>query len=74
MIDLTFDVNSPGIAYDNLQGPARFILTFSYKRRLAEAALDLALIPAAYFGAFLIRLDFKINDPLMAALSRACRW
>ncbi len=67
MIDLTFDVNSPGVAYDNLRGPARFILTFSYKRRMAEAALDLALIPAAYFGAFLIRLDFKINDPLMAS-------
>jgi UDP-GlcNAc:undecaprenyl-phosphate GlcNAc-1-phosphate transferase len=67
MIDLTFDVNSPGVAYDNLRGPARFILTFSYKRRLAEAALDLALIPAAYFGAFLVRLDFKINDPLMAS-------
>jgi UDP-GlcNAc:undecaprenyl-phosphate GlcNAc-1-phosphate transferase len=67
MIDLTFDVNSPGVAYGNLQGPARFILTFSYKRRLAEAALDLALMPAAYFGAFLIRLDFKINDALMAS-------
>jgi UDP-GlcNAc:undecaprenyl-phosphate/decaprenyl-phosphate GlcNAc-1-phosphate transferase len=67
MIDLTFDVDSPGVACDSLQGPARFILTFAYKRRLAEAALDLALIPAAYFGAFLIRLDFKINDSLMAA-------
>jgi len=67
MIDLTFDVSSPGVAYGYLQGLARFILTFSYKRRLAEAALDLALIPAAYFGAFLIRLDFKINDPLMAS-------
>jgi UDP-GlcNAc:undecaprenyl-phosphate GlcNAc-1-phosphate transferase len=68
MVDLTFDVNVPGVAYGNLRSPARFILTFSYKRRLAEAALDLALIPAAYFGAFLIRLDFKINDPLMASL------
>ena len=67
MIDLTFDTNAPGAAYGNLRGPARFILTFSYKRRLAEAALDLVLIPAAYFGAFLIRLDFKINDPLMAS-------
>ena len=67
LIDLTFDVNSPGLAHENLRGPARFILTFSYKRRLAEAALDLALIPAAYFGAFLIRLDFRINDPLMAS-------
>jgi len=68
MIDLTFDVNSPGDAYGNLRGPARFILTFSYKRRLAECALDLALIPAAYFGAFLIRLDFRINDLLLASL------
>jgi UDP-GlcNAc:undecaprenyl-phosphate/decaprenyl-phosphate GlcNAc-1-phosphate transferase len=68
MIDLTFDVNAPGLAYDNLRGPARFILTFSYKRRLAECALDLALIPAAYFGAFLIRLDFKMNDALLASI------
>jgi UDP-GlcNAc:undecaprenyl-phosphate/decaprenyl-phosphate GlcNAc-1-phosphate transferase len=68
MIDLTFDVNSPGVAYGNLRGPARFILNFSYKRRLAECALDLALIPAAYFGAFLIRLDFRINDALLASI------
>jgi UDP-GlcNAc:undecaprenyl-phosphate GlcNAc-1-phosphate transferase len=68
LIDLTFDVNSPGVAYDNLHGPARFILNFSYKRRLAEAGLDLALIPAAFFAAFLIRLDFKINDPLLQSI------
>ncbi|MBI3758642.1 MAG: hypothetical protein HY269_02675 [Deltaproteobacteria bacterium] len=74
MIDLTFDINSPGIAYDNLQGPARFILTFAYKRRLAEAALDLLLIPSAYFGAFLIRLDFQINNPLMAAFISSLPW
>ncbi|HEY1852288.1 MAG TPA: hypothetical protein VGG60_14795 [Candidatus Binataceae bacterium] len=74
LIDLTFDVNSPGIAYNNLRGPARFILTFSYRRRLAEAALDLALIPAAYFGAFLIRLDFKITDPLMLAFIGTLPW
>jgi UDP-GlcNAc:undecaprenyl-phosphate GlcNAc-1-phosphate transferase len=71
MIDLTFDVNSPGVACGNLRGPARFILTFSYKRRLAEAALDLALIPAAYFGAFLIRLDFKITEIQMASFIRS---
>jgi UDP-GlcNAc:undecaprenyl-phosphate GlcNAc-1-phosphate transferase len=74
LIDLTFDINSPGVAYDNLRGPARFILTFSYRRRLAEAALDLALIPAAYFGAFLIRLDFKITDPLMQAFIETLPW
>ncbi len=74
LIDLTFDINSPGVAYDNLRGPARFILTFSYRRRVAEAALDLALIPAAYFGAFLIRLDFKITDPLMQAFIQTLPW
>jgi UDP-GlcNAc:undecaprenyl-phosphate/decaprenyl-phosphate GlcNAc-1-phosphate transferase len=74
LIDLTFDINSPGVAYDSLRGPARFILTFSYRRRLAEAALDLALIPAAYFGAFLIRLDFKITDPLMQVFIETLPW
>jgi UDP-GlcNAc:undecaprenyl-phosphate/decaprenyl-phosphate GlcNAc-1-phosphate transferase len=74
LIDLTFDINSPGVAYDNLRGPARFILTFSYRRRLAEAALDLALIPTAYFGAFLIRLDFKITEPLMHVFIQTLPW
>ncbi|MGH7934164.1 MAG: glycosyltransferase family 4 protein, partial [Candidatus Binataceae bacterium] len=41
MIDLTFDSNPPGIAYGRLQWLARLILSFSYKRRAAEAALDL---------------------------------
>jgi UDP-GlcNAc:undecaprenyl-phosphate GlcNAc-1-phosphate transferase len=41
---------------------------------LAEAALDLALIPAAYFGAFLIRLDFKITDPLMQVFIETLPW
>ncbi|MGH7933111.1 MAG: nucleoside-diphosphate sugar epimerase/dehydratase, partial [Candidatus Binataceae bacterium] len=36
----------------------------------AEAALDLVLVTAAYFGAFLIRLDFAIDDTLMTALLR----
>ncbi len=74
MIDLTFDAVSPGVAWGYLQGLARFILAFSYKRRLAESLLDLALIPAAYFGAFLIRLDFQINDGLMASLLGSLPW
>ncbi len=74
MIDLTFDAVSPGAAWGYLQGLARFIVNFSYKRRLAESMLDLALIPAAYFGAFLLRLDFKINDGLMASLLSSLPW
>lgn len=74
MVDLTFDVVSPGAAWGYLRGLARFILTFSYKRRLAESLFDLALIPAAYFGAFLIRLDFQINDGLMMSLMHSLPW
>jgi UDP-GlcNAc:undecaprenyl-phosphate GlcNAc-1-phosphate transferase len=62
MVDLTFEDRAPGAAYGYLQGVARNILSLGYKRRLAEAVLDLALIPAAYFGACLLRRDFIIND------------
>ena len=74
MIDLTFDSNSPGAACGYLQGMARFVLTYSYKRRLAEAMLDAALIPAAYFGAFLIRLDFDIDEGRMMAMMQSVPW
>jgi hypothetical protein len=62
MIDLTFDVNAPGLAYGYLQGFGGFILSLSYKRRLMDAALDLLLITAAYFGANLIRFDFVMTE------------
>jgi UDP-GlcNAc:undecaprenyl-phosphate/decaprenyl-phosphate GlcNAc-1-phosphate transferase len=68
MIDLTFVDRAPGAAYGYLQGVARYILSLSYKRRLAEAVLDLALIPAAYFGACLLRRDFRINDALILSM------
>jgi UDP-GlcNAc:undecaprenyl-phosphate GlcNAc-1-phosphate transferase len=68
MIDLTFDVSEPGAAYRDLHGMARLIVNFGYKRRLAEAGLDLALITAAYFGAFLIRFDFAMSNEKVAQL------
>jgi UDP-GlcNAc:undecaprenyl-phosphate GlcNAc-1-phosphate transferase len=68
MVDLTFEDRAPGAAYGYLQGVARYILSLAYKRRLAEAVLDLALIPAAYFGACLLRRDFKINDALIISM------
>lgn len=74
VIDLTFDVRAPGLAYGYLNGLARFILSFGYKRRLAEAALDVLVIAAAYFGSFLIRLDFTINDGLVATMLRGLPW
>ncbi|MGH7985436.1 MAG: hypothetical protein ACREQX_04015 [Candidatus Binataceae bacterium] len=68
MIDLTFDADPPGVAYGRLRGLPRFILSLGYKRRVAEAVLDLALIVAAYFGAFLIFWNFTVNDARMEAL------
>ncbi|HJU27949.1 MAG TPA: hypothetical protein VJ718_02200, partial [Candidatus Binataceae bacterium] len=72
MIDLTFDARAPGVAYSYAQGTARHILSLSYKRRITEATLDAIIVTAAYFGAFLIRLDFTIDDghvrPMLASL------
>ena len=70
MVDLTFEGRAPGVAYGYLQGLARYMLSLGYKRRLAEAVLDFALIPAAYFGACLLRRDFKINDALIVSMMK----
>jgi UDP-GlcNAc:undecaprenyl-phosphate GlcNAc-1-phosphate transferase len=74
MIDLTFDSQPPGIAYGYMQGLARLILAFSYKRRITEALFDLVLITAAYFGAWLIRLDFRVDNGLVMALLASAPW
>lgn len=71
MIDLTFDGKAPGVAYGYVRGSARYLLSFAYKRRFAEAALDFALIPAAYFGAFMLRRDFAMNDGIVGSLIRS---
>jgi len=68
MMDLTFDTNPPGLAYGYGQGLARFILSFGYKRRIAEALVDVALISASYFGANLLRRNFVIDDGMINAL------
>jgi UDP-GlcNAc:undecaprenyl-phosphate GlcNAc-1-phosphate transferase len=68
MMDLTFDTNPPGLAYGYGQGLARFILSFGYKRRIAEALVDVALISASYFGANLLRRNFVIDDGMISAL------
>jgi UDP-GlcNAc:undecaprenyl-phosphate GlcNAc-1-phosphate transferase len=68
MIDLTFEGRAPGLAFGYLQGFARHILLLAYKRRLAEAVLDFALIPAAYFGAVLLRRDFRIDDAMVFSM------
>lgn len=74
MMDLTFDSRPPGIAYDYLPRVARIILRAGYKLRLVEAALDVGLVAAAYFGAFLIRLDFVIPESLVDLLAKSLPW
>lgn len=74
MMDLTFESSAPGDAWGYLQGPARFILSLSYKRRLVEVILDFSLITGAYFGAFLLRHDFRFDDQLLAALLHSLPW
>jgi len=74
MMDITFDAYPPGIAYGSVQGVARFLLSLGYRRRLVEALLDGVLIAGALFGTFLIRFDFKIDDPQTFAVSALLPW
>ncbi len=74
MIDLTFDANSPSAVYNHLQRMARLIVAWTYKRRIAEMLLDLIMIPAAYFGAFLLRLDFTIDEGRVGSILATLPW
>ncbi len=74
MIDLIFDANPPGVAYGYLQGVARYILSLGYKRRIADATMDIALISAAYFGACALRLDFNLTPEVLASMMRGLPW
>ena len=64
MLDQTFESREPGLVSD-LPWVARMLVTFAYKRRVVEVALDAFIIAASFSGAFLIRLDFKITPTVM---------
>jgi UDP-GlcNAc:undecaprenyl-phosphate GlcNAc-1-phosphate transferase len=70
MMDLTFENNPPGLEYGHLRGVARFILRLGYKQRIAEAAVDFALISGAFLAAQALRLDFNINSATIGVLLR----
>ena len=74
MMDLTFDSRAPGMVYGYLPRIARLLLRVGYKLRMVEASLDLVLISAAYFGAFLIRLDFVITPKSLQLLMGSLPW
>jgi UDP-GlcNAc:undecaprenyl-phosphate/decaprenyl-phosphate GlcNAc-1-phosphate transferase len=71
MMDLTFESQPPGMVHGYVKGIARFILTVSYKRRVAEALIDSALIAAAYFGAYMLRHNFRIQEWELAGMIRS---
>lgn len=74
MMDLTFESYSPGQAYADRGWLARLILNVGYKRRLAEAAVDSALIASAYFGAFMLRVNFEMTDGFATNVVRCLPW
>jgi FlaA1/EpsC-like NDP-sugar epimerase len=53
---------------------ALLIRKLSSKSRLIEVALDLALIPMAYFGALLLRLDFHLSEHTVSATLGSLPW
>jgi UDP-GlcNAc:undecaprenyl-phosphate/decaprenyl-phosphate GlcNAc-1-phosphate transferase len=65
--DQSFEAGGPG-ALQGLPMVARVLLSLGYKRRLVEVGLDLILISAAYFGAFMLRLNFRPNYPIVSSL------
>lgn len=70
MMDLTFENNPPGVEYGHVPGVARFILRLGYKQRIAEAAVDFALISGAFLAAQALRLNFNINSATIGILLR----
>lgn len=70
MMDLTFENNPPGLEYGHVRGVARFILRLGYKQRIAEAAVDFALISGAFLAAQALRLNFNINSWTIGVLLR----
>jgi UDP-GlcNAc:undecaprenyl-phosphate GlcNAc-1-phosphate transferase len=73
-IDMTFDDTTPVAAYGTMQGLARLVLSLGYKRRLADAAMDLILIVAAYCTAVALRLDFEVNRQVFNTIVDGLPW
>ncbi|HVA80554.1 MAG TPA: hypothetical protein VNF29_06485 [Candidatus Binataceae bacterium] len=70
MMDLTFETNPPGLAYIHVRGVARFILSFGYKQRIIEAAVDFALISGAFLAAQALRHDFNLDSAAIGVILR----
>ncbi|HUY27877.1 MAG TPA: hypothetical protein VMV27_10700 [Candidatus Binataceae bacterium] len=70
MMDLTFETNPPGMAYGHMRGVARFILSFGYKQRIIEAAIDFALISGAFLAAQALRHDFNLDSAAIGGILR----
>jgi UDP-GlcNAc:undecaprenyl-phosphate/decaprenyl-phosphate GlcNAc-1-phosphate transferase len=74
LIDLAFEINSPGATYGHVHGLARMILSFGYRLRLVEVLLDMCLAAASYFAAFLLWTNFRVSDEMLGPLLRGAPW
>jgi UDP-GlcNAc:undecaprenyl-phosphate/decaprenyl-phosphate GlcNAc-1-phosphate transferase len=74
LIDLAFEVNSPGATYGRVHGLARMILSFTYRLRLIEVLLDLFLAAASYFAVFLLWNNFHIKEQMLRPLLEGLPW
>ena len=74
LIDLAFEVNSPGATYGRVHGLARMILSFGYRLRLVEVLLDMFLAVASYFAIFLLWTNFRVSEEMLGPLLRGVPW
>jgi UDP-GlcNAc:undecaprenyl-phosphate/decaprenyl-phosphate GlcNAc-1-phosphate transferase len=74
LIDLAFEVNSPGAIYGRAHGIARMILSVGYRLRLVEVMLDLFLAAASYFAVFLLWTNFRADDGTTEYLLKGLPW
>jgi UDP-GlcNAc:undecaprenyl-phosphate/decaprenyl-phosphate GlcNAc-1-phosphate transferase len=67
LTDQSFQGDGP-IALRGLSAVTRLFLNVGYKRRLIDVALDMMLIAAAYFGAFMLRMNFELSPATVNSL------
>jgi len=63
-VEIRSDNSAPGRAAGKKL--TRWLSALAYKRRLLEAGLDFFLISFAYYLAFALRFEFRLNDFLMS--------
>jgi len=74
LIDLAFEVNSPGVTYGRVHGLARMLLNLGYRLRLVEVLLDMFLAVASYFAVFLLWNNFRVSEEMLRSVLKGVPW